>query len=105
MKTKSVIHYIADCGRKYHTKKCCLSHELVCKCWTDPKYRTCKTCKFEHWAEDGDGYRSWRVNDCKNPKFNYDIHFKQAHEKAPDLCINCTLWEPKQSNGETIQKD
>lgn len=49
MKSKKVIRYYADCGKGFWSKSSCLYHEKTCKCWKNPKNRTCKTCK---WAEE-----------------------------------------------------
>ena len=103
MKTKRVTRYIADCGRGFWNKKTCLEHEQNCKCWTNPAFRTCKTCEFAHEFTDSngmDGHEShtWRAIECKNPAFDYDLHFNIAHENADQLCVNCTQWKYK--NGE-----
>lgn len=102
MKTRKCIRYIADCGRGFWNKNTCLEHESNCKCWSNPKYKTCKTCKFSREFIESNGMESepsllhvWRQIECENPLFNYDIHFKAAHEKAPDLCINCPVWQQK----------
>jgi hypothetical protein len=89
-----VPRYVAECGRRFSNKKSCQTHEANCKCWTNPKYKTCKTCKFARFGWDSDDNRSWRTTDCENPSFDYDKHFTPAHEKAEDLCINCPIWQP-----------
>jgi len=102
MKSKKVTRYIADCGKGYWDKKSCLNHEKNCKCWTNPKYRTCKTCKHGKQSINTNGMESetqflqtWKEWYCTNPNFNYDKHFTPAHEKASDLCINCPVWTSK----------
>jgi len=102
MKSIRVTRYISECGRGYWNKSSCLSHELNCKCWKNPKYKTCKTCKFVHYAYNTNGMEhepqyleTWMELDCKNPLFDYDKHFKPAHEKAQNLNINCPVWESK----------
>jgi hypothetical protein len=78
--------YIADgCGKGFSSKKRCLKHEDVCKCWKNPIFKTCLSCKFQ--AKRGDF--------CNNPAFDYDVHFKAAFNQCEDLCINCPLWEQK----------
>lgn len=90
MVERKVKRYLADCGRGFWSKRTCLQHEQNCKCWTNPKYKTCKTCK--HGRNDKE--EGWQ---CNNPNFIYDKHFTPAHPKAEDLCINCPVWEsPKQ---------
>ena len=93
MKEKKVKRFIADCGRGFWNKKACLKHEEVCKCWTNPKYKTCKTCFFA-WVDGEDGWQ------CDNKEFNYDLHFTPAHEKANDLCINCPVWKSNKPEKE-----
>ncbi len=100
MKTKKVIRYYAECGKAFWNRLSCLNHEENCKCWKNPKYKTCLTCKHHEIVNDTNGMEhephllhKWIENKCNNEKFIHDIHFNEAHEKAPDLCINCTLWE------------
>ncbi len=102
MKTKRVTRYISDCGRGFWSKNTCLEHEKNCKCWTNPAFRTCKTCEFAHEFDDSNGMEhepqflhTWRQIECKNPAFDYETHFNQAHENAPYLCVNCTQWKYK----------
>lgn len=96
------IKYKADCGRKFSRKSAAEKHETVCKCWTNPKHKTCKTCKFGRLINDSNGMHhepqylhTWREWECQNSGFCYDEHFTRAHEKAPDLNINCPLWVAK----------
>lgn len=102
MRQKRVTRYISDCGKGFWDKKSCLNHEDRCRCWTNPKYKTCKTCLFGVQITDSNGMEhepallhTWRQWRCLNPKFNYDVDFTQAHENASDLCINCPKWEKK----------
>lgn len=94
--------YKADCGRRFAAKKSCLLHEKVCSCWTNPKHKTCKTCKFGKNVYDNNGMQdepqllhTWRQWQCSNPAFNYDLHFTPAHANAADLCINCPVYVNK----------
>ena len=94
--------YKCDCGKNFFTKKAAQKHEISCKCWTNPKWRTCKTCKFgvQEWDSNGMEHEphhlhKWKQWNCKNPEFNYDIHFTAAHENASDLCVNCIKWASK----------
>lgn len=106
---KKVTRYYSDCGRGFWTKKSCLNHEISCKCWTNPVYKTCKTCKFGKITNDSNGMEhepqnleTWSYWECKNPLFNYDEHFTMAHEKAEDLCINCPVWESKKNKTNAL---
>lgn len=100
MIVKKVNRFYADCGKAFWNKKSCTTHEQNCVCWTNPKFKTCKTCKFGKQVNDSNGMEhepqllhTWRQWECSNPKFNYDIHFTPAHKNAEDLNINCTIWE------------
>lgn len=99
MKIRNCKRYIADCGKGFWSKAACLDHEENCRCWTNPAFKTCKTCKFNREYIDSNGMgespylHTWRAMECTNPEFDYDTHFNQAHEKAPDLCVNCSKWE------------
>jgi len=45
--------------------------------------------------EDEPAYlHTWRQVECKNPLFK-DYMFHPAHKNAPDLNINCPVWEQK----------
>ncbi len=97
-----VTAYKCDCGKKYHTKSAAKRHELNCKCWTNPKFKTCKSCKFCRVYEDSNGMEhqpqflhTWKQIECTNPLFDYDKHFTAAHFKAQDLNINCPVWANK----------
>ena len=97
--------YRCGCGKIFVGKKNCRLHEERCKSWKHPKNKTCKTCKFGKQVWDSNGMEhepqflhTWRQWECSNPKFDYDIHFTPAHEKAEDLNINCPLWQPMKKN-------
>ncbi len=100
MITKRVTRYYADCGRAWWTKKACLTHEKNCKCWTNPKHRTCKTCRFatkdSESIEDGHGQviktESWF--DCTNPS-QADKEHSGAPEGHDYISVNCIGWEGK----------
>lgn len=103
MRVKKVNRYYADCGRGFWTKKGCLEHEEKCKCWTNPKHKTCITCKHGEHVKDSNGMEdepqnleTWQYWDCNNKEFDYHKHFTPAHHKAQYLCINCPLWASKE---------
>jgi len=102
MRTVRVTRYISDCGRGFWTKKTAETHDKNCRCWTNPKFKTCKTCAFCTVENDSNGMehdpkylQTWASIECHNPDFDYDKHFTEAHGKAPDLCINCPVWKNK----------
>jgi hypothetical protein len=102
MTSKKVLRYYTDCGRGFWSKKKALTHEINCKCWKNPKFKTCLSCKFQNIIKDNNGmepgsqfYQQWEQNDCKNPEMNLDTMFTPAHENAPEICINCQKWTAK----------
>ena len=100
MKTQNVNRsYSEGCEKGFWSKKGALNHEVNCKCWINPKHKTCKTCKFGEKISDSNGMEDdpsflqiWMAWECHNEKFEYDKHFTEAHKSAPDLCINCPVW-------------
>lgn len=52
---EQTIAYKAECGKKFHTKKACLNHESWCRCWTNPKFKTCKSCLYGKQVKDSNG--------------------------------------------------
>lgn len=91
--------YKCGCGKVYIGKRACRLHEEKCTSWKHPKHRTCKSCKFGKQVSDSNGMehepqflQTWRQWQCKNPLFK-DYMFHEAHKNAPDLNINCPVWE------------
>jgi len=95
MISKKVYRYYADCGKAFWNKRACLSHESNCKCWKNPKFKTCLTCVHKDFKNDCDDEQSWTYNNCQNPKFDYDKMFVPAHKNTDHICINCPVWELK----------
>jgi len=90
MKVVKRTRYIADCGKGFWNKNTCVYHESVCKCWKNPKHKTCLTCKFACKVK-GDEFEPQHM-ECTNSKVS---SFTPAHENAPDIAINCFGWENK----------
>lgn len=99
MLIKKVLRYYADCGKAFWKKKDCAAHEKVCRCWKNPKFKTCLSCKHKkftrNWDDTEHGTNEWVENDCLNPEFNYDKYFKSVHPNADHICTNCPKWESK----------
>jgi len=97
------VSYKCECGKKYHTKRAAINHENVCKCWKNPKHKTCVTCKFGKRIKDSNGMESnpqflqtWKQWTCSNPLMK-DEYFTAAHSlHATDLCINCPIHQLKE---------
>jgi len=83
-----IIAFKTDCGKVYQQKYSAKEHEKRCRCWKNPKFKTCLSCKFGHKTFD-------ESVGCQNSEMDMDIHFNAAHKNAPNLNINCILWEPK----------
>lgn len=90
-----------DCGKNYFTKQGAKNHEKVCVCWTNPKYKTCLTCKFYRVFTDSNGMEhepynleTWKQVKYTNPLFK-DYMFHAVHKNAPDINMNCPVWENK----------
>lgn len=88
MKITRPYRYIADCAKGFWSKSDCLKHESNCKCWTNPKNRTCKTCEFGQYEEyEADtGYGGVWV--CGNSDNDSD-HHKGAGDKVDYLSAHC----------------
>jgi len=84
---KRVTRYYSDCRKGFWNKQSCLNHEENCKCWTNPKNKTCKTCVHSNFipyeGDTGDG----AYFECQA------INPVEWHAGAPDgvdhLSVNC----------------
>ena len=99
MQMIKLVRYVADgCGRRFASKKKCLEHEVVCKCWSNPKNRACKTCAFayreKYNPEDGTGGDGFH---CENP------HNNSEHSGAPEgvdyISVGCEFWSELRARG------
>lgn len=99
MNSKMVRRYYAECGRGFWRKGAAVRHEEVCKCWTNPKLRCCKSCKHYSTFTDYDDIQSGYVGEGVVNMCPFDISdedWTPAHPvKATDLNINCPKWEGK----------
>lgn len=102
MKAILITRFISDCGSEFRHKSSCIKHEKKCKCFSNPKYRTCLTCKFNNGfiREDYDRYR-----DCIHNEYNFDKlkPYLIPNTKTYD-CVNCPLYEPKEDYNGTFEK-
>lgn len=55
MEKVNVIKYKTDCGKFYSSAKAARSHESHCRCWKNPKIKTCMTCAFGRLIKDSNG--------------------------------------------------
>ena len=92
MISKKVTRYYAECGKGFWKKDAALNHETVCKCWKNPKNKTCKTCtygkylNYEHDTGDGGYY------ECHNYKYGDGEH-TGGPEGTNYISVNCSYYE------------
>jgi len=110
MNAKRVLRYYAECGRGFWRKDRAINHEKVCKCWGNPTYRTCKTCRHANKIHDSNGMEhepqnleTWIWTECKKGIGPGDAEWNQKHENVDDININCSLWEPTRTR--TVERD
>jgi hypothetical protein len=102
MEKRQVTRFYAVCEKEYRTVAGAKAHERVCKCFTNPKFRACNTCKHNNGVvKDGDEYQSWAYVDCIHPT-SQEIDFDKF--KIPNStissCVNCPSWENDNYKGE-----
>lgn len=93
MEKITVVMYAANCGKKYQSRSGCVAHEKVCKCFTNPKFRACHSCKFNGGLESEDGER---YRNCLHPDWDYDrMKPFNIPNTATFDCINCPFHKSK----------
>lgn len=85
METIKVNAYITECGKKYWSNAGAKNHERNCKCWTNPKHKTCLTCNFFS-GNSFDWFHCDKMPNMKTPP-------TPPHENAPNINANCSQWE------------
>ena len=55
MEAKKVTRYYSECGKGFWKKQTAISHEQNCKCWKNPKFKTCISCKLKNIVKDSNG--------------------------------------------------
>jgi len=81
MKSKKVIRYYSDCGRGFWKKNQALTHDQNCKCWKNPKFKGCLSCKHKNIVKDSNGMEdepqfldTWDTNNCKYSGLGIAVH-------------------------------
>jgi hypothetical protein len=97
MKVRKATRYIADCGKGFWSKKDCLNHEDTCRHWTNPKMKTCKTCRHgcrdKGYEDHGSmGLETWDYWECNNEKNTKDSH-SGGPESVDYLSVGCAFYE------------
>lgn len=103
METIKVNAYITECGKKYWSHSGAKKHEGICKCWSNPKLKTCMTCEYGKWERNSNGMehepqflQTWMQWDCRNGEMNFEEDYTHApNDTTESLCINCPKWKQK----------
>lgn len=97
MIAKKVTRYYSDCGRGFWVKSKAIAHDKNCKCWKNPKFKTCITCKNKKIVKDSNGMehepqflQSWEVNNCKHSESGIPVHKDIEYIRK-----NCPFWISK----------
>ena len=97
MISKKVIRYYSDCGRGFWKKQQAIKHDENCKCWKNPKFKTCLSCKFKDIIQDSNGMedephylQTWDFNNCDHCEAG-----EPAHKDFEYIRKNCTFHELK----------
>ncbi len=97
MISKKVLRYYSDCGRGFWKKPQALKHDQNCKCWKNPKFKTCLTCKLKDFQVDDIGMEKeyevlWTYNNCDHSKY-----VASAHKNCKHIKIYCPFHEQKKA--------
>lgn len=86
MIVKKVTRYYSDCGRGFWKKQQAVTHDKNCKCWKNPKYKSCLSCKHECIAKDSNGMEhepqyleTWSINKCQHSESGVPVHQDYEH--------------------------
>ena len=97
MESKKVTRYYAECGRGFWKKRQALDHEKKCKCWKNPKFKTCISCKHKCIIDDSNGMESepqfletWKTNMCDSSDMGI-----AAHKDFDYIRMYCQAYEQK----------
>lgn len=97
MYSKKVIRYYSDCGRGFWRKQTAITHDKNCKCWSNPKFRTCISCKFKNFGNDSNGMEhepqylhNWQTNNCQHSE-----NGKSVRDGFEHIIKDCKHYEHK----------
>ena len=86
MIAKKVIRYYSDCGKGFWKKQQALTHDKNCKCWKNPKFKSCISCKHRGMRIDSNGMelepqynQIWEYNNCKHSEKGTPVHENYEH--------------------------
>jgi len=97
MISKKVIRYYSDCGKGFWSKKKAITHDENCKCWKNPKLKSCLSCKHKCFIINSNGMehepqflQTWQENTCKHLESGVPVHENYEHIRK-----NCEHYTPK----------
>ena len=95
MIAKKVTRYYSDCGRGFWKKDKAITHDKYCKCWKNPIFKGCLSCKHKCIIKDSNGMenepqflQTWDINKCKHSELGQPVHKDFDHIRQ-----NCPKWE------------
>jgi len=81
MEIRKVTRYYSECGRGFWKKKQAITHDINCKCWVNPKFQSCISCKLKDIRTDNNGMQkephnleTWKFNNCEHSNSGVPIH-------------------------------
>lgn len=97
MIAKKVTRYYSDCGRGFWKKQQAITHDENCKCWKNPKFKTCISCVNKNIKTDSNGMenepqhlQTWEYNACDHSKSGVPVHKDFKHIRK-----NCNFYKQK----------
>lgn len=93
MIAKKVIRYYSDCGRGFWKRGKAINHDENCKCWTNPKFKSCMSCKHKKIIKDSNGMenepqflQTWYMNNCEHSENGCPVHknFEHIRKDCPN---------------------
>jgi hypothetical protein len=97
MEARKVTRYYSDCGRGFWKKQQAINHDENCKCWKNPKLRSCISCKHKSFIVDSNGMenepqflQTWNANSCNHSNSGTPVHPEFDHIRK-----YCNFYEQK----------
>lgn len=86
MEVRKVLRYYSDCGKGFWSKQKAIKHDEYCKCWKNPKFKTCLSCKHKDIIKDSNGMenepqflQTWYMNNCEHSESGVQVHEDFEH--------------------------
>ena len=105
MTSKKVIRYYSECGRGFWKKQSAITHDKNCKCWKNPKFKTCISCKHKDliiysngMEHEPDKLETWNSNNCNHCESGIPVHVDFGHIRK-----NCQFYENSKLNTEEVK--